>query len=817
MTTTMGCSQHTLLQRQHQRLMMVNNKLILIFPIRKPRSSSSSTTSSSTTRSSSGFVVAIRESEHLSRDQLCRRCDSKSIRWKGPSLSAGSAACTTTYRTCKKYYCHSSPTPVRRPCILLSTSWQQYFNKTPTTVTRTTSSKTNHCYRMYHWTLRTTTRRASPSTSIPSQKSSQTAKTATFNSLESRMNHQVSVTCLPGLEGILRQEIDYLGLPRIQEQPPKQPPQKQQRQHKHGQLQSTTNRTRRGEVLLTSETNTTMTGVEAATTTKKGTAVQQLTPNDIYRACLYLGSATNIRIKCGPTFTARGLSELRRKTSLIEWSKILVDPILSTTTNTTTSSSKTTTTNETKLPPTRLHIRVTTSKSKLYHTSAIRDRVIQGILDAFGYTTNEEYEKYSMEFNTTSSVERIAVHNNKNNDDDSSRTNNQNNAQGPTISTTTNETSTMKRSNNRCGPVVRLDVVLQYDEVRIYVNASATPLHQRGYRLQTGKAPLREDLAYSILFAAGWVPTWCIQRRVVEEDNTTPRGTAITTTINTTNNNSKNSNEMDSTKSWTGLLDPFCGSGTIVIEGAAMAMGLPPGRFIKDHFLEGTVWKEQIATLHDDDDDDHRWMGTTTSTTPPVDPMKKMVRIAASDRDAGAVLATRGNAKRAGVLEMLTIEKCSYSSQPWLDDPKTAPTSFILVTNPPFGKRISPSSSSSIRKNMKNKKDGKNAIAKATPKDDDGGGDDDVDDGSSYHLLPLYQKLGHRLIQLKQKWDRAVGAVILTDNPSLLKRLGLSLSLKILFQSTHGGLPVSAIRLDIPPLAAVVQQSNKSKIDKERR
>ncbi len=72
------------------------------------------------------------------------------------------------------------------------------------------------------------------------------------------------------------------------------------------------------------------------------------------------------------------------------------------------------------------------------------------------------------------------------------------------------------------------------DQVTISVDSSGTLLHKRGYRQAIAKAPLRETLAAAIIMASGW-------------DRQSP------------------------------LLDPFCGSGTIPIEAAMMALGIPPG------------------------------------------------------------------------------------------------------------------------------------------------------------------------------------------------------------------------------------------------
>src|SRR4030095_2309855 len=85
------------------------------------------------------------------------------------------------------------------------------------------------------------------------------------------------------------------------------------------------------------------------------------------------------------------------------------------------------------------------------------------------------------------------------------------------------------------GPAVPIAVRVVDDIVAISLDTSDQPLHRRGYRLESAKAPLREDLAHALLLGAGFA-----------------RGQA--------------------------LLDPFCGAGTIAIEAAAIGLALPPGR-----------------------------------------------------------------------------------------------------------------------------------------------------------------------------------------------------------------------------------------------
>ncbi len=169
-------------------------------------------------------------------------------------------------------------------------------------------------------------------------------------------------------------------------------------------------------------------------------------------------------------------------------------------------------------------------------------------------------------------------------------------------------------------------VRLAYDQCVISADSSGALLHQRGYRQAVAKAPLRETLAAAMLLGAEWDPA-------------------------------------------TPLLDPMCGSGTIAIEAALLARRIPPGRHRRFAFEQ---WEEFDASL---------WGEVRGSAAAQVLP-RAPAPIHASDRDAGAIEATRANAERAGVLEDLTIRRCALSAI----EPPAGPG--LLLTNPPYGLRI---------------------------------------------------------------------------------------------------------------------------------
>jgi putative N6-adenine-specific DNA methylase len=165
------------------------------------------------------------------------------------------------------------------------------------------------------------------------------------------------------------------------------------------------------------------------------------------------------------------------------------------------------------------------------------------------------------------------------------------------------------------------------DEFTISADTSGALLHLRGYRQAVGKAPLRETLAAALLLAAEW------------------RGDSP-------------------------LVDPFCGSGTIPIEGALLARAIPPGlkrqfAFMRWPSFDGRVWEALVG-------DAERGIRPRAAAT-----------IRGSDRDGGAIAAARANAARAGVAEDIEFSVRSISAMVPPDERG------LLASNPPYGIRVS--------------------------------------------------------------------------------------------------------------------------------
>ena len=174
-------------------------------------------------------------------------------------------------------------------------------------------------------------------------------------------------------------------------------------------------------------------------------------------------------------------------------------------------------------------------------------------------------------------------------------------------------------------PDLRIHVHIAEDEVTIALDSSGESLHQRGYKAATVQAPLNEVLAAGLIMLTGW------------------------------------DGECD-------LIDPFCGSGTILIEAALIAQNVYPGVFRKEYAFE--KWKDFDADLFDriyNDDSqerefDHKIYG--------YDINRQVVQIATN------------NVLNAGVKDIVSVEQRDfYEFEQPLDKA-------IMITNPPYGDRI---------------------------------------------------------------------------------------------------------------------------------
>lgn len=221
-------------------------------------------------------------------------------------------------------------------------------------------------------------------------------------------------------------------------------------------------------------------------------------------------------------------------------------------------------------------------------------------------------------------------------------------------------------------PDVRVHAYLTADEAIFYLDTSGEPLFKRGYRRQTAEAPLRENLAAGLLQLANWQPG-------------------------------------------VPLLDPLCGSGTIAIEAALIALDIAPGvkrtfGFQKLTWYDGPTWQ--------------RIKQAAQRRARPPGP----AAIYASDNDPTAIARCKVNLRAAGVEGAIVVERADALT-------RAAPAAAgIIVSNPPYGARLADSAA----------------------------------------LAALYPRLGDALKQRFSSWS----AFLLSGDPRLPKLIGLKASVR---------------------------------------
>ena len=178
-------------------------------------------------------------------------------------------------------------------------------------------------------------------------------------------------------------------------------------------------------------------------------------------------------------------------------------------------------------------------------------------------------------------------------------------------------------------PDARVHVFLNETTATLYLDTSGESLFKRGWRLDKGEAPLRENLAAGLLALAEW-----------------PGDAA--------------------------LLDPFCGSGTILIEAAYQALRVPPG-------INRPFAFERLRHH-----DDVRWRHLKDDARRLIRPQLTMPLLG-SDSSPQAIASARANAARAGLTEdAITFEvRDAIEVRP----PHDTTTGWI-ITNPPYGSRL---------------------------------------------------------------------------------------------------------------------------------
>lgn len=212
------------------------------------------------------------------------------------------------------------------------------------------------------------------------------------------------------------------------------------------------------------------------------------------------------------------------------------------------------------------------------------------------------------------------------------------------------------------------------------IDFSGESLHRRGYRRDVGHAPLKENLAAALLIRSGW---------------------------------------PELAKQGAALVDPLCGAGTLLIEGAMMAADRAPNLQRERFGFHG--WANHDA-------DAWRELKREAEARASIGRKRCRNRIYGFDRSPPALAAAKANAMRAGIPALIQLEGAGLGE---LRRPAEldATANGLILTNPPYGERL----------------------------------------GELPELVGLYATLGERVKEAFPGWHLAV----FTANPDLGHRLGM--------------------------------------------
>jgi putative N6-adenine-specific DNA methylase len=177
------------------------------------------------------------------------------------------------------------------------------------------------------------------------------------------------------------------------------------------------------------------------------------------------------------------------------------------------------------------------------------------------------------------------------------------------------------------GPEFTIQVSVLKDAATLTIDTSGSGLHRRGYRTHTGEAPLKETFAAALVQLSFW-----------------------------------NKDRL--------LIDPMCGSGTILIEAALMARNIAPG-------LNREFASEGWPAIPN-----HVWRNARRAARKAID-LQGDLQIFGYDIDEASINACRINADNAGVGEDIVFEQKDIQDL-WIDKPYG-----IVISNPPYGIKLS--------------------------------------------------------------------------------------------------------------------------------
>lgn len=256
---------------------------------------------------------------------------------------------------------------------------------------------------------------------------------------------------------------------------------------------------------------------------------------------------------------------------------------------------------------------------------------------------------------------------------------------------------------DRDAPDIRINVRVSKGKLVTSIDMSGDSLHRRGYRQAGGAAPLKENLAAAILLRADW-------------PGVAARGGA--------------------------LLDPMCGSGTLLIEGALMMADIAPG-------LLRTYWGFKGWLGHDE----KRWQSLVQEAIErrDVSLARQWPEIRGYDASPKAIDIAEENIEAAGLTGRVRVIRKELAR--FAKPTHNVIDQGLVVTNPPYGERL----------------------------------------GDEASLVHLYRNLGQTLRREFQGWTAAV----FTGNPDLGKQMGLRSNKQ--YQLFNGAIASKLLTFKIEP------------------
>lgn len=229
----------------------------------------------------------------------------------------------------------------------------------------------------------------------------------------------------------------------------------------------------------------------------------------------------------------------------------------------------------------------------------------------------------------------------------------------------------------KVNPDLSFDIYIRNGQATLNLDATGNSLHERGFRSEGAKAPLKESLAAGLLLLAGYT-------------GKTP------------------------------LVDAFCGSGTLLLEGALLASNTAPGLFRKKFLFEN--WPDFYAP---------RWNECREEAEAKREKLDDVLFFG-YDKDPQATQQTKQSFERAGFSKNLYMERRNFHD---FELPEGLSKTGLFISNPPYGERL----------------------------------------GDVESISPLYKEIGDTMKKKMKGWKAAV----FTGNMELGKKIGLRATRRI--------------------------------------